>query len=77
MSIETPAIDLEQLEPILAKYAHIPGSLITILQETQDLYGYLPQPALQRISEQTGETVSYTHLKGKGAVLGKGKINHQ
>ena len=56
MSIETPAIDLEQLEPILAKYAHIPGSLITILQETQDLYGYLPQPALQRISEQTGET---------------------
>ncbi len=36
-------IDLQPLEPVLAEYAAKPGSLITILQHTQDIYGYLPQ----------------------------------
>ena len=47
-------IDLQPLEPVLAEYAAKPGSLITILQHTQDIYGYLPQPALAKISEAVG-----------------------
>lgn len=49
-------IDLQPLEPVLAEYAARPGSLITILQHTQDIYGYLPRPALAEISRATGVT---------------------
>ena len=45
---------MQPLEPVLAEYAAKPGSLITILQHTQDIYGYLPQPALAKISEAVG-----------------------
>lgn len=48
------AIDLSKLEPVLDKYADIPGSLITILQKAQDIYGYLPNEALRHISDRTG-----------------------
>ena len=56
MSISQPAIDLAPLDPVLAEYAAIPGSLITILQKTQELYGYLPMDALYRIAEATGNS---------------------
>ena len=49
-------IDLQPLESVLAAYAAKPGSLITILQQTQELYGYLPRPALAEISRATGIT---------------------
>ena len=49
-------IDLGQIEPVLAEYAEKPGSLITILQKTQDIYGYLPRPALAAIADATGIT---------------------
>ena len=49
-------IDLQPLKPVLAEYAARPGSLITILQHTQDIYGYLPRPALAEISWVTGVT---------------------
>lgn len=48
------AAELSPLEPVLAEYAAKPGSLITILQKTQDIFGYLPRPALARISEACG-----------------------
>ena len=47
-------IDLQPLESVLAAYAAKPGSLITILQQTQELYGYLPRPALAEISRAPG-----------------------
>ena len=31
--------DFAELAPVLEKYAKVPGSLITILQQTQDIYG--------------------------------------
>ncbi|MBQ7145090.1 MAG: NADH-quinone oxidoreductase subunit NuoE [Oscillospiraceae bacterium] len=52
----TPALDLTPLEPVLDEYAAVPGSLITILQKTQELYGYLPMDALYRIAEATGSS---------------------
>ena len=47
-------IDLAPMVEIVAEYGQIAGSLITMLQKTQAVYGYLPAPALQYISSQTG-----------------------
>ncbi|MGI6727580.1 MAG: NADH-quinone oxidoreductase subunit NuoE [Anaerovoracaceae bacterium] len=46
--------DFSELAPVLEKYAKIPGSLISILQKTQDIYGYLSLDAINYISEKTG-----------------------
>ena len=48
------AIDLSLIEPTLDELANVKGSLITILQKTQDIYGYLPKDAICYISERTG-----------------------
>ena len=50
------SVDLSLLEDVLAKYADVKGSLITILQKTQDIYGYVPIDAVYHISERTGLT---------------------
>ncbi|MDR0569657.1 MAG: NADH-quinone oxidoreductase subunit NuoE [Clostridiales Family XIII bacterium] len=42
------------LDPVLEKYGKVPGSLITILQKTQDIYGYLSVDAINHISGRTG-----------------------
>ena len=49
-----PAIDISLLEPSLAKYADTEGSLITILQKAQELYGYLPVDLQAYIAHRTG-----------------------
>ncbi|AVX21362.1 NADH-quinone oxidoreductase subunit E [Carboxydocella sporoproducens DSM 16521] len=41
----------EQLEQVLAHYAGQKGALIPVLQEAQEIYGYLPPEVLRRISE--------------------------
>lgn len=46
-------IDLKQIEGVLDELAKVKGSLITILQKTQDIYGYLPKDAIIYISERT------------------------
>lgn len=51
---ECPEVDFTQLAPVLEKYAKVPGSLITILQQTQEIYGYLSLDAINYISEKTG-----------------------
>ena len=48
------AAQFADLAPVLEEYAQKPGSLITILQKTQDIYGYLPIDAINYISEVTG-----------------------
>lgn len=47
-------IDLSTLEPVLDQYATTKGSLITILQKTQEIYGYIPSDAVYLISDRTG-----------------------
>ncbi len=48
------SIDLNRLDPILKKYKDVSGSLISILQEVQALYNYLPREALIYIAEKVG-----------------------
>lgn len=50
----TEKIDLTELKPVLDELAQVKGSLITILQKTQDIYGYLPKEAIEYISDKTG-----------------------
>ncbi|MBQ5591387.1 MAG: NADH-quinone oxidoreductase subunit NuoE [Clostridia bacterium] len=48
--------DLSLVKAVLDKYAGVDGSLITILQHTQDIYGYLPVDVLYHIAEKIGST---------------------
>lgn len=46
--------DFSLIEPVVSEYAKVPGSLITILQKAQDIYGWLPKDVIYYISEKTG-----------------------
>ena len=50
------SVDLSLLKDVLDKYADVKGSLISILQKTQEIYGYIPIDAVNHISERTGLT---------------------
>ena len=50
------SVDLSLLKDVLDHYADIKGSLFTILQKTQEIYGYIPIDAVYHISERTGLT---------------------
>ena len=43
--------DLSLLKETLNHYASIPGSLITVLQKAQGIYGYLPADVLNHIAD--------------------------
>ena len=57
----TPA-QVDQLQRILDEFKGQKGSVIPILQMTQDLFGYLPRAALQFISKRT--LIPLTQLHG-------------
>jgi NADH-quinone oxidoreductase subunit E len=57
-------VDLSLLDDVLNEYAQVKGSLITILQHTQDIYGYLPKEAIELISEKTG--IATSEIMGVG-----------
>ena len=50
------SVDLSLLNDVLDHYADVKGSLITILQKTQEIYGYIPIDAVYHIAERTGLT---------------------
>ncbi len=79
--LKDKSIDLKLLEPVLEKYKNVEGSLITILQKAQDLYGYLPVDLLHYIALATnikpakvlGVATFYTQFRlepvGKNLIL--------
>lgn len=46
--------DLSLMDEVLDTYADTKGSLITILQKAQEIYGYLPMEVIRLISDRTG-----------------------
>lgn len=52
MSCGCDKIDLGLMDGVLAQYADVPGSLITLLQKAQELYGYLPREAVEHIARR-------------------------
>ncbi|QZY54193.1 NADH-quinone oxidoreductase subunit NuoE [Crassaminicella profunda] len=61
VDVSDPNVDLTKLDPILQKYKGISGSLITILQETQEIYGYLSLEVLNYIAEKIGVKPAKVH----------------
>ena len=51
-----PRSDLSLLKGVLEEYASQPGSLITILQQAQEIYGYLPKDVMYHIADAVGTT---------------------
>lgn len=62
--MDNRTVDLSLLDGVLKEYAQVKGSLITILQNTQDIYGYLPREAIELISEKTG--IATSEIMGVG-----------
>lgn len=54
-------IDLDKLKPTLEHYKGTRGSLISILQKAQDIYGYLPVEVLNYIANETGVKPAKVH----------------
>jgi NADH-quinone oxidoreductase subunit E len=55
---ETIDIDLTLLDPLIARYKGQKGNVIPLLQGVQDIYGYIPRPAFEKISQETGLELS-------------------
>ena len=47
---------MKALDVVLDDHGHDSGSLITILQKAQDIYGYLPAEIIYYVAAQTGTT---------------------
>jgi len=48
----------EELNPVLDHYADIPGSLITVLQKAQELYGFLSIELMRYIAIETHNSIA-------------------
>lgn len=44
--------DFSLIDGVLAEYGDIPGSLITVLQHAQEVYGYLPVDVMYYVAEK-------------------------
>jgi NADH-quinone oxidoreductase subunit E len=51
-------VDLTLIDPLIEKYKEKKGNLIPILQGTQDIFGYIPRVAFEKISIETGLKLS-------------------
>ena len=47
---ETARYDYKELDKALDEYKGVEGSLITILQKAQDIYGYLPREGIEYVA---------------------------
>lgn len=46
------------LSPVLDQYADVPGSLITVLQKAQEIYGFLSLDLMRYIALETGNSIA-------------------
>ncbi len=50
-------MDIAQIDSILSSHAGKPDRLVEVLQDIQDIYNYLPEKALWKVSETLGAPV--------------------
>ena len=48
------AVDLTLIDDVINEYKGVKGSLISILQTAQEIYGFLPLSVLEKIANETG-----------------------
>jgi NADH-quinone oxidoreductase subunit E len=58
---QVEVLDLSTLQRIIEKYKGERGSLIPVLQQAQEVYGYLPREVLQAIAKDTGVPLSQVY----------------
>ncbi len=51
-------VDLDLLNPLIEKYKSKKGNLIPLLQGAQDIYGYIPRLAFEKLASETGNELS-------------------
>lgn len=51
-------VDLSLINTLIQKYKGKKGNLIPLLQGTQEIYGYIPRVAFEKISKETGLEMS-------------------
>lgn len=50
--------DLSLLDPLIEKYKGRKGNMIPLLQGAQNIYGYIPKEAFEKLSQDTGLSLS-------------------
>ncbi len=55
---EQAATDVELLNPLIEKYKNKKGNLIPLLQGAQDIFGYIPRVAFDKLAVETGIPLS-------------------
>ncbi len=66
-------VDLSLLNGLISKYKGKKGNVIPLLQGAQDIYGYLPNDAFLKISEETG--LSLSNLFGVATFYAQFRLN--
>ncbi|MCF8227899.1 MAG: NADH-quinone oxidoreductase subunit NuoE [Bacteroidales bacterium] len=56
--VQDAEVDLSLLDELIEKYKSKKGNLIPLLQGTQDIFGYIPRGAFEKISKETGLKLS-------------------
>jgi NADH-quinone oxidoreductase subunit E len=51
-------VNLELIDPLIRKYKGKKGNMIPLLQGTQEIYGFLPRKAFEKIARETGLNLS-------------------
>jgi len=54
----TPEVDLDQIDPLIAKYKGKKGNLIPLLQGVQEIYGFIPKAVFEKLSREIGIPLS-------------------
>ena len=55
------SFDFKELDLIIEQYKDLPGNLIILLQNAQDLYGYISREIVSHISKRTGISKAKIH----------------
>jgi NADH-quinone oxidoreductase subunit E len=51
-------VDLTLIDPLISKYKGKKGNMIPLLQGTQEIYGFVPRVAFEKIAAETGLELS-------------------
>jgi len=56
--LEQGGVDLTMMDPLIEKFKGKKGNMIPLLQGTQDLFGYIPREAFEKLAAETGLKLS-------------------
>ena len=53
IEIEQEKADLSSIDPLIEKYRNKKGNMIPILQGIQEIFGYIPRDAFDKVSDES------------------------